>query len=75
MGSIEKIKGKKSLEFAYTLENIGVAYYNQGKHNEAIKYSNLSLNILEIVKGKESLDCVSSLNNIGAVYADQGKLN
>jgi len=49
------VKGKDSMNCAYIIHNIGVAYEKQGKLNEALEYYHKELNIKEKVSGKESI--------------------
>ena len=69
------MKGKESLEYAQTLNNIGGTYANQGKLNEAFEYYNRALSIYEKVSGKKSVGYANNLNRIVFVYKNQAKLS
>jgi tetratricopeptide (TPR) repeat protein len=67
--------GKKSISSSHTLNDIGSAYYKQGKFDEALEYFNKSFAIKTKVKGKRSSDSVDLNCKMGLVYKDQDKLN
>lgn len=55
---------------AFSLKNIGLAYYLQGKYVEALDYWQQSLKIFMAIENQ--LGIGNMLNNIGAVYFSQG---
>ena len=61
-------------DLAYTYNNIGVAYWNQGKYEEALKWFDKALEIQEKVLDPLSPSLASSYRNKGAVYKNQGNL-
>ena len=64
--------GKNSNEWAITFNSIGVKYYNQNKHKQALGYYNKALKMQEKI-GKYSNDWAITLKNIGNVYYNQNK--
>lgn len=57
---------------AYALNNIGIAYYYQGKDVEALDYWKQSLEIFKSIK--DEVGTANILNNIGAIYFNQKDL-
>ncbi|MEO6305429.1 MAG: tetratricopeptide repeat protein, partial [Bacteroidia bacterium] len=53
---------------AYSLNNIGAVYKNQGLKSKAIEYYNKSLVYFELTKNKDGV--ANTLNNIGVFYRD-----
>jgi len=72
--TIEKLKGKETIESYSPLSKIGMVYQTQGKFNEALEFYRKALAIKE-KKGKDTIDCSASLNSIGTVYNDQNEFN
>ena len=64
----ERLFGKNSVDYAQTLEYIGIVHRKQSKYDKALKNHKESLTIAERLVGKDSLDYAKTLNNIGAVY-------
>ena len=56
---------------AYSLKNIGVGYYMQGKYVEALNYWEQSLAAFDSLG--DQLGIANLLSNTGAVYYDQGE--
>lgn len=56
---------------ATALKNIGVGYYYQQKHVEALDYWNQSLKLFEQLKDEVGIS--NLLNNIGAIYQFKGE--
>ena len=65
--------GKESIQWAHTLNNIGILYSDQGKLDEALESYNKALTIHQKI-GKESIHWANTFHNIGVVYNSQGKL-
>ena len=63
-------------EIATSLSNLGVAYSDLGKHEEALKMHERSSKMKQVIYGEERAhaDIATSLNDLGLVYQDQGKL-
>ena len=55
---------------AYALKNIGIVYYFQGKHLEALNNYSQSLKIFEEIK--DNIGIANLYSNIGVVYYDRG---
>jgi len=55
---------------AYALKNIGLAYFVEGKYNEALTYWQSSLQIFTSIQDKTGM--CNMLGNIGAIYFNQG---
>ena len=60
-------------DLAHTYNDIGVAYWNQGKYEEALKWLDKALEIQEKVLDPLSPALATTYNNIGSVYWKQGK--
>ncbi|MEO5646879.1 MAG: adenylate/guanylate cyclase domain-containing protein [Chitinophagaceae bacterium] len=58
----------KGLAAAY--KSIGIGYYNQAKHLEALDFWNKSLQVFQ--KINDDVGIANMLSNIGVVYMDQG---
>ena len=64
----EKIKFPRGE--AYALKNIGIVYYFQGKHLEALDNYTQSLKMFEAIKDNSGI--ANLYSNIGVVYYDRG---
>ena len=58
---------------AKSLHNIGIAYYNEGKYDSALRFFNNSLVIKKTIGDKKGM--ASSYNNIGGIFSQQGNYN
>ncbi len=64
----EKIKFNSGL--AYSLKNIGIAYYMQGQYLKSLDNYEQSLAVFDSLKDKRGAGNI--LSNIGSIYFDQG---
>lgn len=71
-GSSKKLAEKIGFQMgmAFSLKNIGIAYYMQGKNKEAIISWQQALDIFKALGDK--IDVANMLSNQGAVYFNQG---
>lgn len=63
-----KTLGEDHIDYAATLNNLGLAYQAEGDLERALEILKRSLKIKEKALGKGHHDCVLSHNNIGSVY-------
>lgn len=66
------MKGKGCYDHAVSLRNIGWMKYNNGQHEEALKFYKNCLEIKKKIKGKDCLDTAIALSHMGYVYLYQG---
>jgi tetratricopeptide (TPR) repeat protein len=64
----EDVAGKKSKEYANTLNNIGNTYLDLNNLDESLSCLKICLKIYAKIDGKESKDFADTLNNLGNVY-------
>ena len=64
----ENIKGKRSIETADIIFNIGIIYNEQGNYPQALDYYQSCLEIYEKYKGKESIESANTLHEMGVSY-------
>jgi tetratricopeptide (TPR) repeat protein/class 3 adenylate cyclase len=69
----ETILGEKHPDTAYTLNNLAMLYYAQGKYEQAEPLFTKALQIRETVLGQEDPDTAISLINLAIFYKDQDK--
>lgn len=57
------------------LNNLGIVYNDQGKHEEALKMHERSIEMRQAIYGQDCAhrDIATSRSNLGGVYYDQGK--
>ena len=65
----------KDVNLATSYNNMGIVYYNQGKHQKALECHLKSLHIRKSVYGETHPSVASSYNNIGLGYYNQGEYN
>lgn len=68
----EAVKSQ-DLRLARSLNDLGVIYYAQGKHAEAVPLYERALAIQENILGREHPLVALTLNNLAALYHAQGK--
>lgn len=60
------MKGANSIEYANTLSNIGLVYFNKNKTNQALEYYNRALAIYHKTDdGRDSIECAKNLQKLG----------
>ena len=62
-------------QFAFSLHQLALLYFTQGKYNEAEPLYLRSLSIKEKQLGENHPDVATSLNNLAGLYLYQGKYN
>ena len=68
----EQIVNQEDVDYANSLNNSGIHYYNSGDYVQAEKYYLEAKDIWEKVLGKEHPDYATLLNNLGLLYGDWG---
>lgn len=66
-------ENKENLEFARSLNGLGLLYDSQGQYSKAKPFYHQSLEILECQLGSEHLEVATGLNNLAALYYYQGR--
>jgi tetratricopeptide (TPR) repeat protein len=69
----QKVFGKGHLNTAASLDNLAIAYREQGKYEQAEILHKQALAISRKALGDEHLDTAKSLNNLAGTYREQGK--
>jgi CHAT domain-containing protein/tetratricopeptide (TPR) repeat protein len=68
----KKALGEEHLDYASSLNNLGILYYEMGDYKAAEPYYKQSLEIYKKALGEEHPDYASSLNNLGILYRNMG---
>ncbi|RNA12680.1 tetratricopeptide repeat [Brachionus plicatilis] len=69
----QKLLPENHPDIADSLNNIGVSYYNLGKHQESLEYDIKALEMRQKLLPENHPEIARSLNNIGISYDNLGK--
>ena len=68
----KKVRGEQDLDYAASLNNLGVLYTVIGDYTQAESYYLESLQIKKSILGEKHSDYAQTLNNLGVLYLEMG---
>ena len=69
----KEVLGEKHVDTLYSLRNLGIVFWRQGKNKQAEKITRQALKDFEEILGKEDSSALASINGLANVLYNQGK--